>query len=184
MQTLRRCELLLGLVTLFGFVQVAPARAFETKLPSGWSLTIEVPSGWHVEEDSGPLSVTLRLFTSKQAEHPTVQITAFALPPGQPAHTPDEVRALVEKGGRGILDSALQTSLEISPLELSAGSAFYYHLTDRHEERNSGDFRELHQGLGEASGHLFTFTVLTHPGEDALVATSLNALSTILLAKK
>ena len=171
-------------VLLVALAQAAAARAYEVALPSGSTMAIEVPSGWGVEKSVSPLSVTLRLFSNEKAKHPTVQITAFALPKDAPPHAPDDVRMMAERGGRELLNTALQTTLEVTPVALASGSAFYYHLTDRKEERGENDFRELYQGVGEIAGHAFSFSMLTHPGQDPLVATALRAISTIKIVKK
>ncbi len=88
---------------------------------------------------------------------------------------------MVEKQGNGLLGTATQETIEVKPIPLKNGAAFYYHLTDREEERGPGDFKELHQGFGEISRHAIAFTVLTHPGEAQLVKKALDSLASMTI---
>ena len=158
--------------------------AKEVALPSGWLLAIDPPAGWRVEEQSNSLATTLHLFADPESKHPTLQITAFSLPPSREERPTEELKRVVEQQGRDLLATATQPNIEVKPIPLQRGAAYYYHLTDREPERGPGDFKELHQGFGEISRHAIAFTVLTHPGEAKLVENALDSIASITITRK
>lgn len=170
-------------VALAGLAQAAYCEVKTAFLPDGWWLAVEVAAGWRVVELPTPHSVTLRFFTNKEPEHPTLQLTVFPLPHGREARPIAELKRKVEEQGEELLSTATQESIEVKPISLSSGAVFYYHLTDREAERGPGDFKELHQGFGEMSTWTFVFTVLTHTGETQLVQSALDSVASISITK-
>lgn len=179
-RVLRRCVIAFAVIA--SLASATCAAATKVALPDGRYLSLEPPAGWRVEEQSNSLAVTLRFFSDRDSEHPTLQFTAFSLPSGREARSIEELKGVVEHQGAGLLSTATQAAVKVERLPLQTGAAFYYHLTDREQERGPGDFKELHQGFGEISRSAIAFTVLTHPGEDQVVKKALDCVGSITIS--
>ncbi len=92
------------------------------------------------------------------------------------------MRNLVIRQGSEALSSALQEKLEMSEVRSEGGVAYLYHLTDRSPERGPGDYREANQGAMLLGRYLLTITILTHPGDDAIVAQAKGLLAAAQVA--
>ena len=160
-----------------GAVEAATSR---TTLPGGGVLDLVLPDGWRAAtEISGP-GLTVRI-TAASADF-VVLITALPVRAGAAIQSADDVRNLVIRQGSEALSSALQEKLEMSEVRSEGGVAYLYHLTDRSPERGPGDYREANQGAMLLGRYLLTITILTHPGDDAIVAQAKGLLASAQVA--
>lgn len=167
------------LLILFSATEALAATS-RTTLPGGGVLDLVLPDGWRAAtEISGP-GLTVRI-TAASADF-VVLITALPVRAGSTVKSADDVRNLVIQQGTAALASALQEKLEMSEVRSEGGVAFLYHLTDRSPERGPGDYREANQGAMLLGRYLLTITILTHPGDDAIVAQAKGLLASAQVA--
>lgn len=150
-------------------------------LGGGGTLTLSLPPGWHsVAQISGP-GTMVQVFSGPNARQATLLITAMPNTPKSQITTPDQLRSFLETAGKDLLADAVQDRIELVALHPKGGSAFLFHLTDRRPEQGPGDFKEMHQGGMLLAGHLLTFTILTHAGEDKLVEQATSVMNSVSL---
>ena len=175
--TSRRIISLLILAVVIASV-LEPTRAAEpflVELSDGARLELTLPDHWKAKPEVSGGATTLELTPTDRRDF-VVLLTTFVLPPGSPLSTEENFKKTIEQRGNLELAGALQSSLELTEIKGEHSLIYLYHLTDRNPERGPGDYREAHQGGVLLGTHFASVTILTHPGDDAIVNQAIEVL--------
>ena len=157
------------------------AANFDTRLPSGATLTLQLPEGWRALATQNDKASTIKVFSAPDRTEPTLLLTAFQLPPTSPITCAEALKDALQKQATRLLPTALQDHAEILDLHASQGIGYFYHLTDKRPESGPSDYREMHQGAILITPYLVTITILTHPSQDELVTAATKVAASISL---
>lgn len=151
-----------------------PPRRYE--LPNRDTLELTLPAGWQDEVDSPPggVSLTIRLYRADDAAFEVFITPEWPEPTAPEAPDAETLRAAVRDAASRTQPRAIEEILEIRRLQGASGVGFYYSATDRAPE--PADFRNMSQGALQAGNLTLWFTILTHDGQDAVVAEALAML--------
>lgn len=156
------------------FAQDAPLRRYELPnrdtlelvLPAGWTDRFEQPAG------DGPPTVEIAVVeggaaqvfvTPKWAEPADKEIRELPL-------LRDAVRELAER----IQPEAVESFIEVRPLEGANGTGYYFSATER--EPKADGFKFMSQGALQAGGLTLWFVILTNDGQDTVAVQALAML--------
>lgn len=148
------------------------------KLPDFSSLQMTIPDEWKVQHSIVGEALNLRLMPAAKGDF-TILMTVLPVIAGSPMSTTADVRRATQDAGKKQLAGALQKELELTEIKTADGVGYLYHLTDRNPEKGPGDYREGNQGMILLGRYLLAVTILTHPGDDAIVAQAIDALKTL-----
>jgi len=160
-------------LALCAFAPTARAHTTELQVGDG-ALVVTHPPTWKAKVGGPKEGPTLRLGPAGEADF-QVLITALLGPKALPDDAALERR--VREAGEQLLPTAQQKALELIPVKGAEVRGLLYHLTDASPEQGPGDYRELRQGALVVPPLLLSVTILTHPGDDAVVNDALAALA-------
>jgi len=148
------------------------------KLPDSTSLRMTIPDEWKVQRDVIGEALNLRIVPAGKSDF-MILMTALPLSATSPISTAADVRRATEDTGKKQLAGALQKEVVLTEIKTAGGIGYLYHMTDRNPEKGAGDYREGTQGMVLLGTHLMAVTILTHTGDDAIVAQAIDALKTL-----
>jgi len=147
-------------------------------LPDSGSLQMSIPEDWKLQQHTDAGALNLRLTPAGKGDF-MVLLTVMPLSADSPISSAGDLRKLVEETGKKQLSGALQRELELTEIQISDGSGYFYHITDRNPESGPGDYREGNQGMILTRGRLIAVTIFTHTGDAATVTRAFGALKTL-----
>lgn len=139
-------------------VRVSRDAEFEIPLHAQWKATRSSSGG----------QTTVRISPTDGKDF-VAMLTILALPKDSPLLKPQTFAGAIRQRGTDELQGALQDTLEWSESRGEQAILYLYHLTDRNPERGPGDYREAHQGGIHLGSHVVSVTILSHPGDEAVV---------------
>jgi len=167
---------LLGAAVLATVASLQPATT-AIPLADGGRLVFVHPSSWTGKVGGPSVGPTLKLQPQDGAPNFRVMITAIPMQKDGRLSNLDELEQAVRQRGKGMLSTATQKEVTLARVDGGQAKGFVYHFTDRNAEQGPGDYRELNQGALTLGPYLLSFTILTHPGDDATVKDALRMLA-------
>jgi hypothetical protein len=152
------------------------ARARRYELPNLDTLERTLPAGWLDSIDAPPGGVPLTI-ELRPAAGPRFEV--FVTPEWQDPAAPDvrdaeALRNEVQDLAGRVQPQAIERRLEIQRLQGEQGVGFYFAAIDRAAAPD--EFQSMHQGALLIGDLTLWFTILTHVGQDGVVADALAML--------
>jgi len=148
------------------------------RLPDSSSLRMTIPDDWKVQRDLIGDALNLRLAPAGKGDF-MILITVLPVNASSPVSSAADVRRATENIGKKQLAGALQKEVVLTEIKTAGGIGYLYHMTDLNPEKGAGDYREGNQGMVLLGTHLMAVTILTHTGDDAIVAQAIDAIKTL-----
>jgi len=167
---------LLLLVVAGGSAAADDRRLRRYELPNLDTLELTLPPGWQDETDVPPggIPLTVRLYPAEGAAFEVFVTPESPEPTAGEVQDTGALREAVRDSAERIRPQAIEESIEIRRLQGGSGIGFYFSATDRAPQPE--EFRHMHQGALQAGELTLWFTILTHDGQDAVVADALAML--------
>ena len=150
------------------------ARRYE--LPNLDTLELVLPAGWKDSVDMPPGEAELTIQLGPIAGDPFEVFLTPASPDRTAPTVPDvdTLRSAVRDAASRVQPQAVEENLEIRRLQGADGVGFYFSATER--EPQAEDFQFMTQGALLVGELTLWFTILTHEGQEQVVADALAML--------
>lgn len=138
----------------------------ELTLPTGWSDDFDQPAG------GGPPTIAIAVVERGPAQ---VFVTPkWAEPTDKEVHELPLLRDAVRELAARIQPEAVESRIEVRPLEGAHGSGYYFSATER--DPKADDFRFMSQGAIQTGDLTLWFVVLTNENQDTVAVQALAML--------
>lgn len=175
-RSVTRLSLLLvaALAAALAFADDVPLRRYE--LPNRDTLELVLPAGWSDEFDQppggGPPTIAIAVVEGGPAQ---VFVTPkWAEPTDKDVRELPLLRDAVHELAERIRHEAVESYIEIRPLEGANGAGYYFSATER--EPKADGFKFMNQGALQAGGLTLWFVILTNDGQDTVAVQALAML--------
>lgn len=161
-----------------GFARADDSAARRYELPNLDTLELVLPAGWKDSVDMPPGDTELTIQLGPSAGDP-FEVFLTPTSPDRTAPTTPDVDALrgeVRDAAGRVQPQALEENLEIRRLQGADGVGFYFSATER--EPQAEDFQFMTQGALLVGELTLWFTILTHEGQEQVIADALVMLQT------
>jgi hypothetical protein len=156
----------------------SPLRLYE--LPNRDTLELSLPAGWtdHFEQPSGGGPPTIEIAILEGGPAQVFVTPKWAEPTDKEVRELPLLRDAVRELAERIQPEAVETYIEIRPLDGANGSGYYFTATER--EPKADGFKFMSQGALQAGGLTLWFVMLTNDGQDTVAVQALGMLQSAI----
>jgi hypothetical protein len=169
------------LLALVALGATAAARGDEAafrryELPNGDTLEMTLPPRWtdRLEQPDGGGPPTFEIATAEGGPAQVFVTPKWDEPADQEVQEPAQLRDAVRELAARIQPEAVESPLEVRPLEGADGTGYYFSATERAPKADG--FRFMSQGALPVGGLTLWFVILTNDGEDTVAVQALAML--------
>ncbi len=145
-------------------------------LPDHGHFVVRVPREWkdQLRQPPNRLPPTIGFSASSGQPFQVLVTTIWPAAKDRAPLTPEQLRAAVERAAQRAKAQAVESELPVVEFKGRSGPGFYFSATDRAPK--PGEYLFMTQGMLRVGELSVTFTILTNPGQDAIVRQALDAL--------
>jgi len=156
-----------------------PPRRLFVSGSAGGVVELRLPADWTMTGRSTPVALVFK----RPGGADNLRLTAFPVPRERlPLMTDDKLQEILRTSGAPLLASSVETSLELQPLAMPAGKAYYFSLTDKKlagKPGKVGEFPYLHSGVLRIGAWVGFFTVFSNEKNGAFAREALAAMASL-----
>jgi hypothetical protein len=156
------------------FAEDAALRRYE--LPNRDTLELTLPAGWtdHFEQPAGGGPPTIEFAVAEGGATQVFVTPKWSEPTDKEVRELPLLRDAVRELAERIQPEAVETYIEVRPLDGANGRGYYFSATER--EPKADGFKFMSQGALQAGGLTLWFVVLTNEGQDTVAVQALGML--------
>jgi hypothetical protein len=146
------------------------------ELPNRDTLELSLPAGWtdHFEQPAGGGPPTIEIAVAGGGAAQVFVTPKWAEPTDKELRELPLLRDAVRELAERIQPEAVESFIEIRPLDGANGAGYYFTATER--DPKSDGFKFMSQGALQASGLTLWFVILTNEGQDTVAVQALGML--------
>jgi len=163
-------------ILVAGYAVASEAGLRRYELPNRDTLELMLPAGWvdHVEQPAGGGPPTIEITISEGGARQVYVTPEWADPTAKEVRELPALREAIRDAAERARPEAVETFLEVRPLNGANGIGYYFAATDRNP--GPDEFKFMSQGALQVGTLTLWFTILTNEGQDTVAVEAFTML--------